>query len=70
MYFYSFSRRHRFFIRQFGINDGDLQATVVSTVAALLGMIPKGMILLTSSVLAVSIIRLTRKRCLCRRCIA
>ncbi len=53
-----------FFIRQFGINDGDLQATVVSTVAALLGMIPKGMILLTSSVLAVSIIRLTRKKVL------
>lgn len=50
-----------FFIRQFGINDGNLQATVVSTVAALLGMIPKGMILLTSSVLAVSIIRLSRK---------
>ena len=53
-----------FFIRQFGINDGDLQATVVSTVAALLGMIPKGMILLTSSVLAVSIIRLTRQKVL------
>ena len=41
-----------------------MQATVVSTVAALLGMIPKGMILLTSSVLAVSIIRLTRKKVL------
>lgn len=53
-----------FFIRQFGINDGNLQATVVSTVAALLGMIPKGMILLTSSVLAVSIIRLSRKKVL------
>lgn len=64
MYFYSFSRSIAFFIRQFGINDGDLQATVVSTVAALLGMIPKGMILLTSSVLAVSIIRLTRKKVL------
>lgn len=53
-----------FFIRQFGINDGNLQATVVSTVASLLGMIPKGMILLTSSVLAVSIIRLSRKKVL------
>lgn len=53
-----------FFIRQFGIQGGDLQATVVSTVASLLGMIPRGMILLTSSVLAVSIVRLTRKKVL------
>lgn len=53
-----------FFIRQFGIEGGDLQSTVVSTVAALLGMIPKGMILLTSSVLAVSIIRLSRNKVL------
>lgn len=53
-----------FFIRQFGIQDGNLQATVVSTVAALLGMIPRGMILLTSSVLAVSVVRLTRKKVL------
>ncbi len=53
-----------FFIRQFGIQDGNLQGTVVSTVAALDGMIPKGMILLTSSVLAVSIIRLSAKKVL------
>ena len=53
-----------FFIRQFGIQDGNIQSTVVSTVAALVGMIPKGMILLTSSVLAVSIIRLTKKNVL------
>ena len=37
---------------------------VISTVAALVGMIPGGMILLTSSVLAVSIIRLSRKKVL------
>ena len=53
-----------FFIRQFGIQSGDIQGTVVATVAALSGMIPKGMILLTSSVLAVSIIRLSSKNVL------
>lgn len=53
-----------FFVRQYGIQGGDIQGTVVSTVAALLGMIPKGMILLTSSVLAVSIIRLSSKKVL------
>ena len=53
-----------FFIRQFGIQGGDLQQTVVSTVAAIVGMIPKGMILLTSSVLAVSVVRLTSKNVL------
>lgn len=50
-----------FFLRQYGIQGGDIQGTVVSSVAALLGMIPKGMILLTSSVLAVSIIKLSQK---------
>ncbi len=53
-----------FFLRQFGIQCGDIQQTVISTVAALIGMIPKGMILLTSSVLAVSVIRLSHKKVL------
>lgn len=53
-----------FFIRQYSIQNGDVTGTVVSTVAALIGMIPKGMILLTSSVLAVSIIRLSSKKVL------
>lgn len=53
-----------FFINQFGIEDGNIQQTVISTVAALIGMIPKGMILLTSSVLAVSVIRLSKKKVL------
>ena len=53
-----------FFIRQFGIHNGNIQETVVSTVASLVGMIPMGMVLLTSSVLAVSIIRLSRKKVL------
>lgn len=53
-----------FFIRQFGLPEATMQSAVVSTVAALVGMIPKGMILLTSSVLAVSIIRLSQKKVL------
>lgn len=53
-----------FFINQFGIENGNIQQTVISTVAALIGMIPKGMILLTSSVLAVSIIRLSKRKVL------
>ena len=44
--------------------NAGLQQSVVGTVAALVGMIPGGMILLTSSVLAVSIIRLSRKKVL------
>ena len=44
--------------------DATLQSAVISTVASLVGMIPKGMILLTSSVLAVSIIRLSSKKVL------
>ncbi len=36
----------------------------MSTTAALIGMIPEGLVLLTSSVLAVSVIRLSRHRVL------
>ena len=46
------------------IHHRTFQASVVSTVGALVGMIPAGMILLTSSVLAVSVIRLSRKKVL------
>ncbi len=53
-----------FFIRQYIIQNGDIYGTVVSTVASLIGMIPMGMVLLTSSVLAVSIVRLARKKVL------
>ncbi len=53
-----------FFFRQLGIQNWDMQGAVVSTVAALVGMIPKGMILLTSSVLAVSIVKLSSKKVL------
>ena len=49
---------------QFFFHGVDLQNAVVGTVAALVGMIPGGMILLTSTVLAVSIVRLSRKKVL------
>ena len=49
---------------QFLFQHANLQQSVISTVAALVGMIPGGMILLTSSVLAVSIIRLSHKKVL------
>lgn len=52
------------FLSAFLFHQNDLQSSVVSTVAALVGMIPGGMILLTSSVLAVSVIRLSRRQVL------
>lgn len=46
-------------------SDGfSMQDSVVSTVGAMIGMIPEGLVLLTSSVLAVSVIRLTRSKVL------
>lgn len=42
----------------------NLQSAVVSTVAALVGMIPEGLILLTSTVLAVGVIRLSKQKVL------
>lgn len=53
-----------FFIRQFIISSGDLTSTVETTVASIVGMIPSGMLLLTSTVLAVSVIRLSRQKVL------
>lgn len=48
------------FIKQITLPDNDLASSVVNTVAALIGMIPEGLVLLTSSVFAVSIIRLSK----------
>ncbi len=45
-------------------HNGSLQKSVMDTVSALVGMIPGGMILLTSTVLAVSVIRLAKKNVL------
>ncbi len=40
------------------LNESVLPEAIVSTVAALIGMIPEGLVLLTSTVLAISVIRL------------
>lgn len=52
------------FYHQMTLSHNHLQDAVVSTVAAVIGMIPSGLVLLTSMVLAVSVIRLGRKKTL------
>ncbi len=52
------------FCAKFFIFSNGIQSSVVSTVGALIGMIPEGLVLLTSSVLAVSVIRLSKSRVL------
>ena len=52
------------FYNQFKTLDMGLQASVKSTVAALIGMVPEGLYLLTSVALAVSVIRLSKRRVL------
>lgn len=48
------------FINQYYFAGSDFNLAVLNTTAALIGMIPDGLILLTSTVLAVSIIRLSK----------
>ena len=48
------------FINQRYIVEGTIYESVVNTVAALIGMIPEGLVLLTSSVMAVSVMRLSK----------
>ena len=52
------------FYTQFVTQELGLRRSIVSTVAALIGMIPEGLFLLTSVALAVSVIRLARNRTL------
>lgn len=52
------------FINQFYFNHNSFEDSIVTIVAALIGMIPEGLILLTSTVLAVSVIRLSRENVL------
>lgn len=52
------------FWKQYHVLELGLTASVKSTVAALIGMIPEGLYLLTSVALAVSVLRLARKRVL------
>jgi len=48
------------FLNQYHLASNTVGQAVLNTVAALIGMIPEGLVLLTSTVLAVSVIRLSR----------
>ncbi len=48
------------FYREYFLPDSNITDCVLHTVAALIGMIPEGLILLTSTVLAVSVMRLAK----------
>jgi cation-transporting ATPase E len=52
------------FYKQVFISHQDYAKAIVSTVAAVIGMIPEGLVLLTSIVLAVGVIRLSRHKAL------
>ncbi len=52
------------FSRSFFIDSIEFNSSILSTVSALVGMIPEGLILLTSTVLAVAVIRLAKKNVL------
>lgn len=49
-----------FLINQLYISEFDIPSSIMSTVSALIGMIPEGLVLLTSSAMAVSVIRLRK----------
>lgn len=52
------------FLHQYNLDGNSIKYAVVNTVAAIIGMIPEGLILLTSTVLAVSVIRLSKRKVL------
>ena len=52
------------FIKQYNLANNTLTDAVVNTVAAIIGMIPEGLVLLTSTVLAVSVLRLSKRKVL------
>lgn len=51
------------FLRQYNM-DKNMTESIINTVAALVGMIPEGLVLLTSTVLAVSVVRLSKRKVL------
>lgn len=53
-----------FFLNQLHIDGNTFQDAVVKSVAAIIGMIPEGLVLLTSTVLAVSVVRLSKSKVL------
>lgn len=54
------------FYKAFHVTGVSVEEGVTSTVAALIGMIPEGLVLLTSIALAVSAVRLGRRQTLCQ----
>lgn len=52
------------FLKQYFLLETGLKYSAVSAIAAIIGMIPEGLILLTSMVLAVGVIRLAKKKTL------
>ncbi len=52
------------FVNSYYINHETFRDTIVAMVAALIGMIPEGLVLLTSTVLAVAVIRLAKHKVL------
>ena len=52
------------FLKQYSMLDMGLKDAVIATVAALIGMIPEGLYLLTSVALAVSVVRLAQRKVL------
>ena len=52
------------FLNQYIYLNIPLYESIVGTVAALIGMIPEGLVLLTSSVMAVSVVKLSREKVL------
>ena len=53
-----------FFIKQTNIPNNTIQNSVVNTVAALIAIIPDGLMLLTSTVMAISVIKLSKYKVL------
>lgn len=53
-----------FFIKQMHLPDSNIQNSVVNTVAALIAIIPDGLMLLTSTVMALSVIKLSKYKVL------
>ena len=52
------------FLKQYLLNKDPLPASVTSSVAAMIGMIPEGLILLTSVAMAVGVVKLGRRKTL------
>lgn len=52
------------FCKEIFLSGTDFRSAIISCVAALVGMVPEGLVLLTSSVLAVSVVRLATRKAL------